>query len=125
MIYKNVFNKIYNAIFDGFIIALSVQLIVTKKLDLTIVKWIIFFLVLGFAVCFIQLTLSLRKALNRNEQLKENLEGLKQDREKHLEDKKELQRENDDLRFKLCIIYQNSNLRSKSINEGNKDSTNN
>ncbi len=43
MIYKNVFNKIYNAIFDGFIIALSVQLIVTKKLDLTIVKWIIFF----------------------------------------------------------------------------------
>ncbi len=85
----------------------------------------LFFLVLGFAVCFIQLTLSLRKALNRNEQLKENLEGLKQDREKHLEDKKELQRENDDLRFKLCIIYQNSNLRSKSINEGNKDSTNN
>lgn len=125
MIYKTIFNSIYGVIFGGLIVFLLERLIVIRKFDFFIVWWIIAFLALGFFACFIQLCLSLYVALDRNKKLDANNKGLMQDRAKHLEDKKELSRENDDLRFKLITIYQNYTQGRKSINETHEDSTNN
>ncbi|WP_057776447.1 hypothetical protein, partial [Lactobacillus selangorensis] len=120
--YKNYFNTIYNFLIGGLITSLIMQAIVNKGFSMWLLYWLIVFVILTFFACFIQLILSLLAVNKENHKLIQNNIGIKEDRKRLLEDKKDLMDRNDRLGLEISMLK--FMVSTKSIggnNENRKD----